>query len=177
MKISLIAAVGKNNEIGKGNDLVFKLPADMKHFKDITTGHIVIMGRKTYESIGKPLPNRKNIIVTRDKKYKSYGVDVVYSLEEAIKLAKINPNPSLALPLSGAGENTEIFIIGGGEIYKEVMKFVDKIYLTEINATDKKADTFFPEIIPVVFGETKREHHKKDEKNLYDYDFVEYERF
>ena len=163
MKISMIAAVGKNNELGKGNDLVFKLPADMKHFKDITTGHIVIMGRKTYESIGKPLPNRKNIVVTRDKKYASHGVNVIYSLEGAIKQLK--------------NIDQEIFIIGGGEIYKEAMKFADKIYLTEINATDKNADVFFPEIIPIVFGETKRKHHKKDEKNIYDYDFVEYERF
>ncbi len=165
MKISIIAAVGKNNELGKGNELLFKLPADMKHFKDITTGHTVIMGRKTYESIGSPLPNRRNIIITRDKKYPTKMIEVAHSLEEAIKISKS--------PL----KNEEVFIIGGGEIYKEAMKLADKIYLTEINAIDKKADTFFPEIIPIVFGETKREKHKKDNRNLYDYNFVEYERF
>jgi len=175
MKISIIAAVGKNNELGKGNDLVFKLPADMKHFKDITTGHIVIMGRKTYESIGRPLPNRKNIVLTLDKKFKTDGIEIAYSVEEAIKLARTNP--SLALPLSGEEKNTEIFVIGGGQIYKLFMSIADKLYITHINATFKDADVFFPEIIPIVFGEMKREHHKKDEKNIYDYDFVEYERF
>lgn len=162
--LSIIAAIGKNNELGKGNDLVFKLPADMKHFRDTTRGHTVVMGRKTFESLPNgPLPNRKNIVITRDTKYKKDGIEVVHSLEEAFNKFK----------------NTieEIFVIGGAEIYKQAMKYADKLYITHIDAEDKKADAFFPEIIPIVFGETKREKHKKDDKNKYDYDFVEYERF
>lgn len=164
MKISLIAAIGKNNELGKGNDLVFKLPADMKHFKNITTPYTVIMGRKTYESIGEPLPNRRNIVITRNKNYPPKAIEIANSLEEAIKLADS--------PI----ENEEIFIIGGGEIYKEAINKADKLYITEVNAEDKDANIFFPQIDPSIFKETKREKYQKDEKNIYDYDFVEYER-
>src|SRR3989338_6362266 len=104
--ISLIAAIGKNNELGKDNALLWKLPADMKHFREITLLHTVIMGRKTFESMGKPLPNRRNIVITRDVKYKKEGVDIVHSLDKAIDSAR---NPLT--------ENEEIFIIGGAEIY------------------------------------------------------------
>lgn len=161
--ISLIAAIGKNNELGKGNDLVFKLPADMKYFRDTTKGHTVIMGRKTFESIGKALPNRKNIVITRDKTYLRHGVDVVYSLEEALKSAK--------------DENKEVFIIGGAEIYKQAMHLADKLYITHIDAKDKNADVFFPEIIPIVWNETSHQEHKKDSENPFDYTFSVYERF
>src|SRR3990167_2459998 len=106
--ISLIAAIGKNNELGKGNTLLWHIPADMKHFREITRGHTVIMGRKTFESIGRPLPDRRNIVITRDKNYLRDSVDVVHSLEEAIMSART--------PLA---ENEEIFIIGGAEIYKQ----------------------------------------------------------
>lgn len=162
--ISLIAAIGKNNELGKNNQLLWNMPADMKHFRDTTRGHTVIMGRKTFESIGKPLPNRKNIIITRDKTYLRHGVDVVHSLDEAIKLTKVSTTE-------------EIFIIGGAEIYKQGIAVADKLYITHVNANFPEADTFFPEIIPILFLETSKEEHKKDRENPSDYTFSIYERF
>jgi dihydrofolate reductase len=170
--ISLIAAIGKNNELGKDNTLLWKLPADMEHFKKITSGHPVIMGRKTFESIGKPLPNRQNIVITRDKTYMRDSVDVVHSLEEAIKSAETSPQPS-----PGKGEGAEIFIIGGAEIYKQAMPLADKLYITHIDAEDKNTDSFFPEIIPIVWNEISHEEQKKDEKNPFNYIFSIYERF
>ncbi|MCE9585552.1 dihydrofolate reductase [Candidatus Nomurabacteria bacterium] len=166
--ISIIAGIGKNNELGKNNALLWRLPADLKHFKELTSGHSIVMGRKTFESIGKILPNRRNIIITRDKNYKIENAEIAHSLEEALRLASLAQGKHL---------NEEVFIIGGAEIYKQAMNFADKLYITEINATDKKADVFFPEIIPIVFGEVSRENHQKDEKNPYDYAFVEYKRF
>ena len=162
MIISLIAAIGKNNELGKDNSLVWNMPADMQYFRNKTKGHTVIMGRKTFESIGRPMPNRKNIIITRDKDYKAKGIEVVNSLEEALRQAQ--------------GKH-EIFIIGGAEIYRQAMFFADKLYITHIDAEDKDADTFFPEIIPVVWNEISHEEHKKDENNPFDYTFSVYEKF
>ncbi len=159
--ISLIAAIGKNNELGKNNSLVFSMPADMKYFREKTRGHTVIMGRKTFESIGRPLPQRTNIVITRDKKYEKAGVEVVHSLTEAIKKA---------------GTKDEVFIIGGAEIYSQAMSFADKLYITHIHATDKKADTFFPEIIPIVWNEVLHQEYKKDSENPFDYTFSVYER-
>ncbi|MEK7564476.1 MAG: dihydrofolate reductase [Patescibacteria group bacterium] len=164
--ISIIAAIGKNNELGKGNDLLWKLPADMKHFRETTKGHTVIMGRKTFESIGKALPNRRNIIITRDKKYKVDGTEIAHSLEDALARART--------PLA---EGEEIFIIGGGEIYKQAFDFTDKLYITHIDAEDKKSDTFFPEIIPIVWNETSHKEHKKDSENPFNYTFSIYEKF
>ncbi len=145
--ISLIAAIGKNNELGKNNTLLWHMPADMKFFRDTTRGHTVIMGRKTFESLKGPLPNRKNIVITRDKSYISHGVNVVHSLQEALK---------------ESGVKDEVFIIGGAEIYKQAMDYADRLYITHIDAEDKKADTFFPEIIPLVWNETSHQEHKKD---------------
>lgn len=161
--ISLIAAIGKNNELGKNNTLLWHLPADMKHFKDITTLHTVVMGRKTFESIGRPLPNRRNIVITRDVNYKKEGVEVVHSLSEVLDLFP--------------DKKEELFIIGGAEIYKQAFPIADKLYITHIEAEDKEADAFFPEIVPIVFLETSREGYKKDDKNPYDYSFVVYNRF
>ncbi|MEK7471589.1 MAG: dihydrofolate reductase [Patescibacteria group bacterium] len=161
--ISLIAAIGKNNELGKGNTLLWHLPADMKHFKEITTLHPVIMGRKTFESIGKPLPNRRNIVITRNLNYKMDGVELVYSLNEALDLF---PN-----------QNEEIFIIGGAELYKQTMPVADKLYITHIDAEDKDADAFFPEIIPIVWNEISHIEHKIDEKNIFPYTFSIYKKF
>lgn len=170
MILSLIAAIGKNNELGKGNDLLWNMPEDMKYFRDTTRGHSVIMGRKTFESIpNAPLPNRRNVIITRDKNYKkdppaqAGGIEVVNSLEEAISLFK--------------NEDTEVFVIGGGEIYKQAMDYADKLYITHIDAKDDEATTFFPEIIPIVWNEVSHEEHKKDEKNPYNYTFSVYEKF
>jgi len=161
--ISLIAAIGKNNELGKGNALLWNMPADMKHFREITSLHAVIMGRKTFESIGKPLPNRRNIVITRDADYKKEGVEVVHSFSEALDLF---PN-----------KNEEIFIIGGAEMYKQTIPVADKLYITHVDAEDAGADAFFPEIIPVVWNEISHKEHKKDDKNPFDYTFSVYEKF
>ncbi|MBI3888251.1 dihydrofolate reductase [Candidatus Nomurabacteria bacterium] len=169
--ISIIAAIGKNNELGKGNSLLWKMPADMEYFKKVTSGHPVIMGRKTFESIGRPLPNRQNIVITRDKTYMRDGVNVAHSLEEALQIIKTSSYPLLQ------GEGKEIFVIGGAEIYKQAMSVTDKLYITHIDAEDKNADVFFPEIIPIVWNEISHEKHQKDEKNPFDYTFSVYEKF
>jgi dihydrofolate reductase len=161
--ISLIAAIGKNNELGKGNALLFNMPADMKHFRDTTRLHTVVMGRKTLESIGKPLPNRRNIVITRNVSYKPSGVEVVHSLAGALDLIK--------------DQKEEIFIIGGAELYKETMPIADKLYITHVDAEDNEADAFFPEIIPIAWNEVSRQEHKKDIENPYDYTFSVYEKF
>jgi dihydrofolate reductase len=161
--ISLIAAIGKNNELGKDNTLLWHMPADMKHFREITSLHVVVMGRKTFESIGKPLPNRRNVIITHDIKYKKEEVEIVHSLSETLNLFK--------------NKNEEVFIIGGAEIYKQFMPIADKLYITHIDAEDKSANVFFPEIIPIVWNEISHEEHKKDEKNPYSYTFSIYEKF
>jgi dihydrofolate reductase len=161
--ISLIAAIGKNNELGKSNTLLWHLPADMKHFKDVTTLHPVIMGRKTFESIGKPLPNRRNIVITRNVNYKKDGVELAYSLSEALDLFP--------------DQNEEVFIIGGAELYKQTIPVADKLYITHIDAEDKNADAFFPEIIPIVWNEVSHIEHEIDEKNIYPYTFSIYEKF
>src|SRR3989338_1558698 len=118
MILSLIAAIGKNNELGKNNTLLFHLPADMKFFRDTTRGHAVIMGRKTFESLPGILPNRRNVIITRDQNYKKEGIEVVHSIEEAVNLFNNPP---------AGGE--EVFIIGGAEIYKQAMPIADKLYI------------------------------------------------
>ena len=161
--ISLIAAIGKNNELGKNNALVWSMPTDLKYFRQTTSGHPVIMGRKTFESIGRPMPNRRNIIITRDVNYKKDGIEIAHSLEEALNLV---PH-----------KDEEIFIIGGEEIFKQSMSLADRLYITHIEAKDKDADTFFPEIIPIVWNEIKHEKHKKDTENPFDYTFSIYEKF
>lgn len=166
MKISIIAAIGKNNEIGKKGDLPWNMPKDLKHFKEKTLGHTVIMGRKTFESIGKPLPKRKNIVITKNKEWKHKSVETFDSLDKAIKYCE-----------GAEAENSEVFIIGGGEMYKQAIEIAHKLYITKIDYTDSEADTYFPEIVPIVFLETKREDHKEDDKNPYNYSFIEYERF
>ena len=126
--IKIIAAMSKNRVIGDSNSLIWSLPNDLKRFKQLTTGQTVIMGRKTYESIGRPLPNRRNIIITRDENYEAIGCEIVNSLEEALLLS---------------GE--DCFIIGGGEIYKQSLPIADKVYLTLIQE-DFQGDTSFPEL-------------------------------
>lgn len=160
--ISIIAAIGKNNELGKGNTLLWNMPADMKHFKDTTSGHGVIMGRKTFESIGRPLPNRRNIVITRDSSYKKEGIEIVHSVEESTKLFK---------------NEEEVFVIGGAEIYKQALPFADRLYITHVDDIKSDADAFFPEIIPIVWNEIKHEEHQKDEKNPHNYTFSVYEKF
>ena len=161
--ISLISAIGRNNELGKGNDLLWKLPADMEHFKKITSLHTVLMGRKTFESIGHPLPNRRNIVITRDVNYRKEGIEIAHSLSEALDMVGNNQE--------------EIFIIGGGDLYTQTMPIADKLYITHIDAEDKDANTFFPEIIPVVLNEISHQEHKKDSKNPFNYPFSVYDKF
>ncbi len=165
MTISIIAAHTKNMVIGKNNDLPWHLPDDMNFFKEKTKHHPIIMGRKNYESIPhkwRPLPFRDNIVVTRDKNYQADGCQVVNSLESAIDLAK-----SL--------NEKEIFIIGGGEVYKQGLKYANKMYLTEIN-TELEGDVFFPEYDKNIWEITDSQHHEIDEKHPFDFKFVTYSR-
>lgn len=165
MIISLIAAVAQNRVIGKNNDLPWHLPDDMKYFMKTTSGHHVIMGRKNYESIPekfRPLPNRNNIVVTRQKNYDAPLCRVVNSVEEAIAIAK-NENAH------------ETFIIGGAEIYKYAMPFTQRMYLTEIHAS-VEGDTYFPEIDKSEWNEVSRMHHPVDERHKHSFDMVVYER-
>ena len=168
--------MAQNRAIGKNNQLLWHLPADLKHFKAITTGHAVVMGRKTYESIGRPLPNRTNIVISRNADFKAEGCLVVNSLEEAIKECKAKSEKVK----EGNLENTlhftlspfTLFIIGGAEIYRQALPLTDKIYLTEVKV-DLEGDAYFPELRTEEWKEIARNAHTADEKNQYDYDFVE----
>lgn len=155
MIISIVVAIAENNAIGKNNLLLWHLPADLKHFKQVTTGHTIVMGRKTYDSIGKPLPNRRNIVVTRQKELQIPGAEVSGSLEEALALC--------------AAEE-EVFIIGGAEIYRSAMAATNRIYLTRVHQS-YEADAFFPEIDLNLWEEADIEKHLPDEKNHVAYTF------
>ncbi len=166
MKVSLIVAVSKNGIIGKNNNLIWDLPKDMKFFKDTTLNHHVIMGRKNFESIPhkfRPLPNRTNIIITRQTNYSAQGCITVNSIEEALEIASKNGD-------------TEPFIIGGGEIYKTALekKLVDKIYLTKIHHSFD-GDTFF-QTLSNEWKETNRIDFKADENHAYDFSFLTFEK-
>jgi dihydrofolate reductase len=156
--IKIIVAMSKNRVIGMDNSLIWHLPNDMKNFKKLTTGHAVVMGRKTYQSIGKPLPYRRNIIITRDPDFEAEGCEVVNSLEEALLLCFSN-----------------CFIIGGGEIYKQSLPIAHQIYMTQIDE-EFEGDTTFPELDKSWYV-SKKEDFNKDEKNNYNYSFIFYERF
>jgi dihydrofolate reductase len=159
MKIALIAVLDKANGIGKDNKLLCHLPADLKRFKLLTTGHTIVMGRKTFESLPNgPLPNRKNIILTRDMNYKAQACNIIHSFEEVIEECKIDE---------------KIFIIGGGEIYKTFIQNADLLYITRINYIFD-ADTFFPEIATEKWQQDSYTEFDTDEKNNYKYAFVEY---
>ncbi|HLG23870.1 MAG TPA: dihydrofolate reductase [Candidatus Nanoarchaeia archaeon] len=155
-KISLIAAIAKNRVIGSENKLLWKLPDDMKRFRQLTTGHSIIMGRKTFESIGRPLPNRTNIIITRDKKFIAQGCKIAYSVDEALKVA-------------GDGE---VFVIGGAEVYSLFLPKADKLYLTLIDK-EFEGDACFPEYSKYKWKEVLREGKKSEE---FDYSFVDLEK-
>ena len=159
--ITIIAAIGKNNALGKDNQLLWRLPKDLKHFKSRTENHPVVMGRKTYESIGKALPNRTNIVVSRKDNWFEENILIVSKLKEALKFAKkINEN---------------FFIIGGGEIYKQTMELADKLEITYVEE-DFEADTFFPKIDLKIWQKTNEEFHAKDDKNDHDFYFQTHER-
>ncbi|HTM63914.1 MAG TPA: dihydrofolate reductase [Gammaproteobacteria bacterium] len=161
--LSAIAATAENRVIGLNNKMPWHMPADLKHFKEITSGSPVLMGRKTYESIGKPLPNRTNIILTRDAKYPSP--------EDCIVVTNIDTAISMANELS----MDEIFVIGGAEIYQQLLPKIQRVYLTEIHHTFE-GDAFFPELSKSEWKEISREQHRSDDKNPYDYSFVVLER-
>jgi len=159
MIVSIIVAIGENNAIGKNNQLLWHMPNDLKHFKDVTSGSTIIMGRKTFDSVGKPLPKRRNIVVTRQD-ITIPGCEIVKSIEDGLALCK--------------GED-EVFIGGGAEIYKLAMHLTDRIYLTIIHKSFD-ADTFFPEIDRKEWKEVSREDYQPDEKNPLPYSFITLER-
>ena len=158
MIVSAIVATAKNGVIGHNNEIPWYLPADLAYFKRTTINHPVIMGRNTFHSIGRPLPKRTNIVITRDPFFSADGILVAHDMEEALSLAE----------QTGAEET---FIIGGGQIYRNSMEYWDKIYLTEVDMT-VDGDTFFPETNPNEWQEISRETHAPDEKNEHPYAFV-----
>lgn len=158
--LSAIVAMSENRVIGIDNQLPWRIPADLKHFKTITTGHPILMGRKTFESIGRPLPNRTNIILTRNANYDAPGCVVVTSIDDAI--AKADPA-------------TEIFIIGGAEIYQQCLARVDQLYLTIVHE-QFEGDAFFPELNSMEWREEDRVDHVADNENPYAYSFIKLRR-
>jgi dihydrofolate reductase len=157
-RISIIAAVAKNRAIGKDNKLLWHISEDLQRFKKITSGHPMIMGQKTFESLGKPLPNRTNIILTLDKSYQALGCIIAHSIEEAVKIASEK-------------DKEEIFFIGGGSVYSQAIKFADKLYLTLVEG-EYDADTFFPD-----YSEFKKITFEEPHESAgYRYKFLELER-
>lgn len=160
--LSIIVAISDNNVIGKDNKLIWHLPEDLKRFREITTGHTIIMGRKTFESLGRVLPNRKHIVLTRDKSYQvdNENVEIVNDIERLEEY--INPEE-------------ENFVIGGAIIYSQLMPKVDKMYITKIHEKFE-GDAYFPVINEEEWKETERYQGIKDDKNIYDYEFITYVR-
>jgi dihydrofolate reductase len=160
--ITIIAAIAKNNALGKDNDLIWHLPADLKRFKKVTSGHHIIMGRNTFESIGKPLPNRTTVIVTKNADYVKEGCLIANSVEQALEMAE---------------EDDQIFVIGGAQIYKYVManNLADILDITLVH-NEFEADVFFPEIDSDVWDCIEREDFIADEKNEYDYSFLRFKK-
>lgn len=159
-QLSIIVAVSENNAIGKDNQLLWHLPADLRHFKSITSGHTIIMGRKTYQSIGKPLPNRRNIVISRKANLQIPGVEVVGTINDALALCNTEQ---------------EVFIIGGAEIYRQTLPYTHKIYLTRVHRYFD-GDTFFPELSTAEWQEVEKIDYLPDEKNTLPYSFSTLER-
>jgi dihydrofolate reductase len=160
MIISAVVVVDKNQGIGSNNQLLVHFPADLKRFKSITTGHSIIMGRKTFESMGRALPNRRNIVISRQLDLSLPGAEITSSLSEALALCK---------------DDQEVFIIGGAEIFKQALPLLNKIYLTKIEKSFE-ADTFFPEITSHEWEEIEREEFQPDEKTAFSYSFLTYQK-
>jgi len=161
-ELTIIVAAGENNEIGKNNDLIWHLSDDLKRFKTLTNGHHIIMGRKTYESFPKPLPNRTHVVITRQENYKvPDGVIVVNNLEDAVDASRKDNQP---------------FIIGGGEIYKQSMSMADKLEITRVHESFVSADTFCPKIDISIWKETNNTFHDKDENHKHAFSFITYTR-
>lgn len=159
-RLSLIAALAKNRVIGIENRLPWKLPEDLAHFKALTLGHPILMGRKTFESLGRPLPGRRNIVITRNADYHPIGCETAPSIPEAIDLC---------------AEAVEIFFIGGAELYKQVLPLVHRLYLTEV-VIEAQGDAWFPEFDRALFTEISRENHVGKKGDVLHFDFVVYER-
>lgn len=166
MIISAIVALGKNNVIGRNNALPWNLPADLRHFKELTKGKPIIMGSKTFESIGKALPQRDNIVLTMDSDYKAPGCKLANSLQQALQLAE----QSEMGKASG-----EAMICGGASVYRQLLPLTNRMYLTFIEH-DFEGDTYFPEFDKTEWQETERKAHKADTQNPYDYCFITLER-
>lgn len=173
MVFSLISAIGENNEIGRKNDLLWNLPRDMKHFRNTTAGRPVIMGQKTFESlgktvegkqIGKPLPNRRNIVITRDPDFKATGIEIVYSIDDLIELCE-----------NTSSKDEEFFVIGGGEIYRQMIDKANKLYITRVHASFPDAEIFFP-TIDSSWQEKSRVDFPADSENQYACSFIVYEK-
>ncbi|EKB50390.1 dihydrofolate reductase [Cecembia lonarensis] len=163
MKISIIVAKAKNDVIGKDNELIWKLSSDLKLFKKFTTGHHIIMGRKTYESVGRPLPNRTSVVITRNKNFSlPEGHIVVHSLPEAIQICI-------------GKQLNQVFIIGGAEIYKEALPIADELMVSHVDVAPE-GDAYFPSIDPESWQVVSNEHYEKDKNNQYSFDFVIYKR-
>lgn len=163
MIISAIVAASKNGVIGKGNDIPWYLSADLKYFKRQTLRHHIIMGRKTFQSIGKPLPKRTNVVITRDPFFIASNCLIANSLEKALAIALDN-------------SEEEVFIIGGGQIYELSFPYLDRIYYTAVNVEISDGEVFFPEINPEEWILVSEDPHRADEKNEYDYNFKIFER-
>jgi Dihydrofolate reductase len=157
MLISLIVAMAKNRVIGRGNQMPWHLPADLRHFKNVTFGKPVIMGRKTFESIGRPLPGRRNIVISRNSDWQADGVERVESLQAALE--RVN-------------KEAEVMIIGGGQLYQEALPLADRLYLTQIELTVDDADTWFPDYSVFHWEQVAEDKHQADEKNPYAYCFA-----
>lgn len=160
--IAIIAAIDRNNALGFNNKLLFYLPNDLKRFKALTTGHTVVMGRKTFDSLPKgALPNRRNIVLSRSTRLTLPGAEVYTSLEEALK---------------HCASDEDVFIMGGASVYKQAMAMADKLYMTEIDTEASNADVYFPMIDKEIWHEKKRDVHRADDRHPYDYAFVDYEK-
>jgi len=166
MKIVLIAAFAQNRVVGINNTLPWHLPEDLKYFKRTTSGKAIIMGRKTYDSIGRPLPNRTNIVISRNSDFQADGVRVVASLEAAIELAK---------EVNFINDVKEVMVIGGASIYEAALPMADRLYLTHVHA-EIEGDAYFPEVNFKQWLEVSREDYQASDKNPYDYSFVVYDK-
>ncbi len=156
--IILIAAVAENNALGKNNDLLWHLPKDFKRFKEITSGHYIIMGRKTFESFPKPLPNRTHVVISRQENYKPEGCIVVRNIEKAFEICP---------------KSEDVFVIGGGEIYNQTIAIADRLDITKVHS-NFDAEVYFPEIDMSIWQLENQEHHLKDEKHQFDFTFQSY---
>lgn len=162
MSLAAIVVIAENRAIGKDGGLLCHLPADLKHFKEITMGHTIIMGRRTWESLPKgALPGRKNVVITRNANFIAHGADVYHSLEEALEATK---------------DDGKRFIIGGGMLYREAFSMTDVLHLTMLHASFPDADTYFPEFNKDEWKEVSHEDHEADERNPYSYSFIELRR-